>query len=48
MPKIAAPYIPKVAPPYALEAIAHLKRVDPILGAVIDRVGPYRIPRRPE
>jgi DNA-3-methyladenine glycosylase II len=40
--------MPNVAPPYALDAVAHLKRVDPILGEVIDRVGPYRIPRRPE
>lgn len=37
-----------VAPPYASDAVAHLKRVDPILGEVIDRVGPYAIPRRPE
>ncbi len=29
-------------------AIAHLKRVDPILGAVIDRVGAYSINRRPD
>jgi DNA-3-methyladenine glycosylase II len=40
--------MPNVAPPYANDAVAHLKRVDPILGDVIDRVGPYRIPRRPE
>jgi DNA-3-methyladenine glycosylase II len=40
--------MPKVTPPYALDAVAHLKRVDPILGAVIDRVGPYSISRRPE
>ena len=40
--------MPNVAPPYAGDAVAHLKRVDPILGGVIDRVGPYRIPRRPE
>src|SRR6202158_1833954 len=40
--------MPNVAPPYASDAIAHLKRVDPILGELIDRVGPYRIPRRPE
>jgi DNA-3-methyladenine glycosylase II len=40
--------MPNVAPPYASDAIAHLKRVDPILGELIDRVGPYLIPRRPE
>ena len=40
--------MPNVAPPYAAEAVAHLKRVDPVLGDVIDRVGPYAIPRRPE
>src|SRR5580698_3995390 len=40
--------MPHVAPPYASDAIAHLKRTDPILGGVIDRVGPYLIPRRPE
>jgi len=40
--------MPNVAPPYAIDAVAHLKRVDPILGDVIDRVGPYEIPRRPE
>jgi DNA-3-methyladenine glycosylase II len=40
--------MPNVAPPYALEAVAHLKRVDPLLGAVIDRVGPYAPSRRPE
>jgi DNA-3-methyladenine glycosylase II len=38
----------KVSPPYAADAIAHLKRVDPILGAVIDRVGDYSINRRPD
>ncbi|HEY1851712.1 MAG TPA: hypothetical protein VGG60_11855 [Candidatus Binataceae bacterium] len=38
----------KVSPPYAADAIAHLKRVDPILGAVIDRVGAYSINRRPD
>jgi DNA-3-methyladenine glycosylase II len=37
-----------VIPPYASDAIAHLKRVDPILGDVIDRVGLYAITRRPE
>jgi DNA-3-methyladenine glycosylase II len=40
--------MPNVTPPYALEAVAHLKRVDPVLGAVIDRVGPYAPSRRPE
>ncbi len=40
--------MPNVAPPYANDAVAHLKRVDPVLGDVIDRVGPYLIPRRPE
>ena len=40
--------MPNVAPPYALEAVAHLQRVDPVLGAVIDRVGPYAPSRRPE
>jgi DNA-3-methyladenine glycosylase II len=40
--------MPNVAPPYAIDAVAHLKRVDPVLGDVIDRVGPYLIPRRPE
>jgi DNA-3-methyladenine glycosylase II len=40
--------MPHVSPPYATDAVAHLKRVDPILGGVIDRVGPYLIPRRPE
>jgi DNA-3-methyladenine glycosylase II len=40
--------MPNVTPPYALEAVAHLKRVDPVLGAVIDRVGPYSPSRRPE
>ncbi len=40
--------MPHVSPPYAGDAVAHLKRVDPILGGVIDRVGPYRIPRRPD
>jgi DNA-3-methyladenine glycosylase II len=40
--------MPNVAPPYAIDAVAHLKRVDPILGDVIDRVGPYEIPRNPE
>jgi DNA-3-methyladenine glycosylase II len=40
--------MPNVAPPYASDAVTHLKRVDPILGDVIDRVGPYEIPRRPE
>jgi DNA-3-methyladenine glycosylase II len=38
----------KVSPPYAAAAIAHLKRVDPVLGAVIDRVGDYSINRRPD
>ena len=38
----------KVSPPYAADAIAHLKRVDPVLGAVIDRVGDYAINRRPD
>ena len=37
-----------VVPRYASDAIAHLKRVDPILGDVIDRVGSYAIVRRPE
>jgi DNA-3-methyladenine glycosylase II len=37
-----------VIPPYANDAVAHLKRVDPILGDVIDRVGSYAITRRPE
>ncbi len=37
-----------VIPPYASDAVAHLKRVDPILGDVIDRVGSYAITRRPE
>jgi DNA-3-methyladenine glycosylase II len=37
-----------VIPPYASDAVAHLKRVDPILGDVIDRVGSYAIARRPE
>ena len=36
------------APPYASDAVLHLKRVDPILGDVIERVGPYKIPHRPE
>ena len=40
--------MPNVAPPYANDAVAHLKSVDPVLGDVIDRVGPYLIPRRPE
>jgi DNA-3-methyladenine glycosylase II len=40
--------MPNVVPPYASDAVAHLKRVDPVLGDVIDRVGPYAIPRRPE
>ncbi len=40
--------MPNVTPPYARAAAAHLKRVDPVLGAVIDRVGPYSISRRPE
>jgi DNA-3-methyladenine glycosylase II len=40
--------MPNVSPPYAVEAVAHLKRVDPVLGAVIDRVGPYSPSRRPE
>jgi DNA-3-methyladenine glycosylase II len=40
--------MPNLAPPYANDAVAHLKRVDPILGDVIDRAGPYLIPRRPE
>jgi DNA-3-methyladenine glycosylase II len=38
----------KVSPPYAADAVAHLKRVDPVLGAVIDRVGDYSINRRPD
>jgi DNA-3-methyladenine glycosylase II len=38
----------KVSPPYAGAAVAHLKRVDPVLGAVIDRVGDYSINRRPD
>src|ERR1700726_1552886 len=37
-----------VIPPYASDAVAHLKRVDPILGDVIDRAGPYAIRPRPE
>jgi len=37
-----------IIPPYASDAIAHLKRVDPILGDVIDRIGGYAIVRRPE
>jgi DNA-3-methyladenine glycosylase II len=37
-----------VIPPYANDAVAHLKRVDSILGDVIDRVGSYAITRRPE
>ena len=40
--------MPHIVPPYAADAVAHLKRVDPVLGDVIDRVGPYAIPRRPE
>jgi DNA-3-methyladenine glycosylase II len=40
--------MPNVIPPFAKDAVAHLKRVDPILGAVIDRVGPYSISRRPQ
>jgi DNA-3-methyladenine glycosylase II len=40
--------MPNLAPHYAADAVAHLKRVDPILGDVIDRVGPYLIPRPPE
>src|SRR5512143_598691 len=37
-----------IAPPYADEAVAHLKRADPILGGVIDQTGPYLIPKHPE
>lgn len=40
--------MPDVIPLFANDATAHLKRVDPILGAVIDRVGPYSISRRQE
>ena len=29
------------------KALAHLKAVDPVLGAIIERVGPARIPQRP-
>ncbi|MBF6561365.1 MAG: DNA-3-methyladenine glycosylase 2 family protein [Candidatus Binataceae bacterium] len=34
------------SPPYASDAVLHLKRADPILGAIIDRVGPYSVARR--
>ncbi|HVC44706.1 MAG TPA: hypothetical protein VND20_07790 [Candidatus Binataceae bacterium] len=34
------------SPPYATDAVLHLKRADPILGAIIDRVGPYSVARR--
>jgi DNA-3-methyladenine glycosylase II len=34
-------------PPSPRLALAHLRRVDPVLGGIIDRVGPYRLePRR--
>ncbi len=33
-------------PEAAADALEHLRRVDPILGTVIDRVGPYRLERR--
>jgi DNA-3-methyladenine glycosylase II len=36
------------SPLYAIEAVRHLKRVDPILGEVIDRVGPYSVAVRRE
>lgn len=29
------------------EAIAHLRRADPVLGRLIDRVGPFKLMRRP-
>lgn len=32
----------------AEEAVAHLRAVDPMLAAVIDRVGPYDAPQRPD
>jgi DNA-3-methyladenine glycosylase II len=34
--------------PYAIEASAHLRRVDPVMVGIIDRVGPLRIARRRE
>ena len=40
--------MPNITPPFANDAVAHLKRVDPILGAVIDRVGMYSVSRRPD
>jgi DNA-3-methyladenine glycosylase II len=40
--------MPNITPPFANDAVAHLKRVDPILGAVIDRVGIYSVSRRPD
>src|SRR3982074_821223 len=40
--------MPNITPPFADDAVAHLKRVDPILGAVIDRVGIYSVSRRPD
>ncbi len=37
-----------LAPPYARAAIAHLRRVDPVMAQLIERAGPYRPVRRPE
>src|SRR5258708_8393342 len=33
-------------PEAAADALEHLRSVDPILGALIDRVGPYRLEQR--
>jgi DNA-3-methyladenine glycosylase II len=37
-----------VLAPYATDAVAHLKRADPVLGRIIDQVGPLLISHRPE
>ncbi|MGH7907462.1 MAG: DNA-3-methyladenine glycosylase family protein [Candidatus Binataceae bacterium] len=36
------------SPPYAPSAIEHLRSIDPVLGRIIDQIGPYRITRRPQ
>ena len=38
----------QVSPPYTRAALAHLRRADPVMARLIEHVGPYRPPCRPE
>jgi DNA-3-methyladenine glycosylase II len=35
-------------PPYTRAALAHLRRTDPVMARLIEHVGPYRPPKRPD